>query len=186
MPPGWRINQEIEIEMKLYKFLDKDNKSSFQHYDWTPYLPKDGQPGKWTPSVEGEPVLCKNGWHGTDAKHLLDFSETQLFLCEAEEMKWDDDKFTSRRMRLIHKIDAWNDKNLRLFACWCVRQIWQLLTDDRSKNAIEIAEKFANGETTEKELAAARDAAWDAAGVAAGDAAGTAARVAAGTLKTSI
>jgi hypothetical protein len=51
------------------------------------------------------------------------------------------------------------DKELRLFACWCVRQIWDLPTDERSKNAIIVAEKFAKGEATEKELKAAADAA---------------------------
>jgi hypothetical protein len=169
--------------MKYYKFLTDNNKSSSLGYDWTPYLPKDGQPGEWTPEVKGKLVLCKNGWHGTDDKHLLNWREAQLYECEAEEMMWGDNKFTSRRMRLIRKVDAWNDKNLRLFACWCVRQVWHLLTDERSKNAVEMAEKFANGEATEDELNAAwdaaRDAAWAAARDAAGDAAWAAARDAA-------
>jgi hypothetical protein len=38
-----------------------------------------------------------------------------------------------------------------------------LLTDHRSKDAIAIAERFANGEATTAELDLARDAAWDAA-----------------------
>ena len=70
-------------------------------------------------------------------------------------------------------------KALRLFACWCVRStpitngrtVWDLLTDERSRNAIVVAERFASGHATEQERAAARDAArdaaWDAAGAAA-------------------
>ena len=53
------------------------------------------------------------------------------------------------------------------------------MIDERSKNAVIIAEKFANGEATIDELIAARDAAWDAARDAARDAAWDAAWAAA-------
>jgi len=56
---------------------------------------------------------------------------------------------------------------LRLWTCWCIRQIWEQLTDERSRAAVEIAERYAVGEATEEELKAARDAAWDAARYAA-------------------
>lgn len=51
----------------------------------------------------------------------------------------------------------------RKFGVWCVRQIWHLLTDERSKNAVIIAEKYADGMATEAELSAASAAAWAAA-----------------------
>jgi len=84
------------------------------------------------------------------------------------------------------------DKEWRLFAVWCARQVKHLMTDPRSVAALDIAERFANGEATTRELAAAGAAAWDAAGAAAraaaraaawdaaGDAAWAAAGVAAG------
>ena len=88
-----------------------------------------------------------------------------------------------------------DDKTLRLFAVWCVRdtpladgrKVFDLLTDDRSKNALVVAEKYATGNATDQELAAAEVAAGDAANaagvaarVAARDAAGAAAWAAAG------
>jgi len=75
------------------------------------------------------------------------------------------------------------DREIRLFAVWCARQVEHLMTDERSKNALTVAEKFANGQATQEELAAAWDAAWaaarDAAWAAARDAAWAAARDAA-------
>lgn len=52
------------------------------------------------------------------------------------------------------------DRELRLFVCWCVRQVWHLLTDERNRQAVEVAERHAIGEATDEELAAA----WAAAG----------------------
>ena len=63
------------------------------------------------------------------------------------------------------------DRELRLIAVKCARQVQHLMTDKRSINALDVAEKFANGCATNKQLYAAWDAARDAAWVAAWDAA---------------
>ena len=52
------------------------------------------------------------------------------------------------------------DKEWRLFAVWCARQVQHLMEDERSINALDMAEKFANGEATMEELDASRAAAW--------------------------
>jgi hypothetical protein len=93
-----------------------------------------------------------------------------------------------------------HDREIRLYAVWCARQVQHLMTDPRSIAALDVAERFANGEATRGDLdaaraaaraaawaaagaaawAAARDAAWAAAWAAARDAAWAAARDAAG------
>ena len=58
--------------------------------------------------------------------------------------------------------EAERDRLARLFACWCARQVWHLLTDARSRAAVEVAERYAEGEATSGELKAAWAAAWAA------------------------
>ena len=79
------------------------------------------------------------------------------------------------------KIGA-NDQRWRLASCAivrrttvCDRTLWDLLADSRSRNAVDVSERFANGEASREELVAARVAAraavldveWDTARAAA-------------------
>ena len=125
--------------------------------------------------------LCAEDWTGTAVDVL-----------RAENVPAED-----RIWLVSHWLD---DRTNRLWACWCVRNtpladgrvVWDLLTDERSRIVVEVTERYANGDATQAELAAARDAAgaaaraaawaaaWDAAGAAARAAAGAAAWDAAG------
>lgn len=51
------------------------------------------------------------------------------------------------------------DREIRLYAVWCARQVEHLLTDQHSRDALDVAERYANGDATDDELATARDAA---------------------------
>lgn len=63
------------------------------------------------------------------------------------------------------------DRLHRHFAVWCARQVEHLMTDPNSLAALDVAERYADGQANDQELAAARDSVWDAAWGAARDAA---------------
>ena len=116
----------------------------------------------------------------TDAK---EWASTQPDI----ETAWKNCRRSDWMLWLLDATNYQDPKNYRLIACACVREtpladgrkVWDLLTDQRSRNAVEVAERFAIGEATEQARAAAGAAAWDAAGAAAWDAAGDAAGAAA-------
>lgn len=163
--------------MKYYKFLTADNKGQYSDYDYTAYLPKDGKPGKWLRKT-GKVDMCRVGYHACDKMHLFDWINAQLYEVEYQgEVTVGDTKVVGQKMRFIRKVETWNDKTLRLYAVWCAREALKPIDnpDPRSIAACDVAERYASGEATSKELNAVRDAAW----VAVRDAAWDAARVAA-------
>ncbi len=96
------------------------------------------------------------GWQGT-ALDILRVTD-----CPAQDKLW----------VVCHQ--GWiDDKTLRLFAVWCARRALALIAnpDPRSIAACDVAERYANGEATSEELAAAWDATWAAARAAARDSA---------------
>jgi hypothetical protein len=71
------------------------------------------------------------------------------------------------------------EKEARLYAIACARRVQHLMKDQRSINALDVVERYANGAATNQELEDASDAARVAACAAVRDAAAWAARTAA-------
>lgn len=58
-------------------------------------------------------------------------------------------------------------RKLQLLACACLRRVWHLLPDEHSRHAVEVAERHADGQTTDEEVVAALAGALEAWGAAA-------------------
>ena len=101
---------------------------------------------------------CESGW----TKLLKHLSKTQAddeplsFLTILESNGLDDALWCLRAAT-----KEW-EPNIRMYAVWCAKQVEHLMTDERSKNALRVAQNHALGHATDQELAAAWAAAWDA------------------------
>ena len=175
--------------MTYYKILKNDGTCANGGLGkW--YLPKklaDGtwKPGRWMPKIDDRLIPCEHGYHLCRPDDLIYWLDEAIFVAEFEgEMVLDDNKIVVRRARLLRKVETWNERTARLFACKCAEHVLPIFEkkypdDTQPRKAVEIARKYANGKATKTELAAARDAARDAAWDAAWDAAARAAAAAA-------
>ncbi len=137
-------------------------------------------------TIKGDIVLCERGYHSSPSWwDALQYAPGPM-ACLVEitrPVQKDQDKQVSHTRTLIAAVSV--ERECRLFACDVAEEALHLakVEDPRSWKAIEVSRKFADGQATDKDLAAARDAAraaaWDAAWAAAWDAAWAAARDAA-------
>ena len=108
-----------------------------------------GGTGKWRLNrwrgVRGRLVPCRNGIHLCRAQDLPRWvANGTLWRCEVdgEQIVHKDCKVVVRRAQPVERIGPLDDRNLRLFAVWCVRNtqlpgnrvVWDLLTRGGSQH----------------------------------------------------
>ena len=163
---------------KYYKWTAPGGRAPVAYRYRYPLPVKNGDgtwtPGEWTQPAQGDLIPCTNGYHVCRPTGLVNWIDAELYECEiggdqAACNDPGDSKLCVRRIRLIRRVENWNERTARLFAAWCARQALALVPDPdpRSVAAVDTAERFASGRATAGELDAAREEAWAAAGDAA-------------------
>ena len=72
------------MTVHYYKVIGADNHSCHGgDFDWTDYLPKGDEPGKWTPMI-GNVVACKKGYHVTKYWNMWYVGGCRIFECEVD------------------------------------------------------------------------------------------------------
>ena len=186
--------------MTYYKVTAKDGRAFHGGSGKWP-LPSGKRPGKFL-TVKGEIRACSRGLHFCREDQLVEWLGPVVWEFEPRgEIVDAGNKLVCSKGRLVRKCDNWNERTARLFAIDCAARTLNRekragrTPDKRSYDALKVARRFANGEATSAELAAAwaaaraaawdtardtaRDAAWAAAWAAAWNAAGAAAGAAA-------
>lgn len=147
--------------------------------------------GRWTRHLDPDRLEpCRYGFHLARGPQVLEWLAPTLYVAEAcpdHSPVEAGGKVVTCRVRLVERLDRWDETTARLFAADCAEAA--LLgeracgrePDERSWLAVEAARRFARGEIGRAELSDARYAAEYAAGYAARYATESAAWSAAGS-----
>jgi hypothetical protein len=68
------------------------------------------------------------------------------------EQEWLGCKDPKPMLRFLADQGKATERKYRLFSCACCQRVWDSLTDERSRRAVTIAERFADGLASEEEL----------------------------------
>lgn len=105
---------------------------------------------------------CRDGW----AKLLRHLGKTEADDEALSLLTVLDSNGLDDALWCLRAVDGY-EKEARLFAVACARDVQHLMTDPRSLRALDVAEEYAHGRASRDELAAASAEAWDAAWAAA-------------------
>lgn len=151
---------------QLYKVLDGERRPI--HGGCGQWLPA----GEWMPPIENI-IMCERGYHVCNREQLVLWLGPTIWTVETRgEHAKADDKLVWSEARLVKRLETWNSRTQRLFACDCAEHVLHLFEqehpdDTRPRRAIEVARLYADGGATNEELAAAADTAKAAARAAA-------------------
>src|SRR3954453_3301256 len=79
-----------------------------------------------------------------------------------DEGEWVNATDPQAMLDFLRATDRATERKRRLFAVACCRRIWHLLTDERSRRAVELSELFADRGVSVSELNASRVAGYSA------------------------
>ena len=159
--------------MRLWKVTDENARACHGGwFDYTPYLPtlrKNGtyRPGPWLPVIKS-PVACERGYHGCRDRDLVHWLHGRIWAIEGRGVVVASDKVVMSSFRFTSPT-PWDDVTARLFAVDVAAAVLPIFekvapNDSRVADCLVVATRYALGDATDEERAAAGAAAWDAAG----------------------
>ena len=118
--------------------------------------------GEWR-EVTGELIPCENGLHVLTRDQLVYWLGPRIDTVEAapdtEMICSEPDKTVVRRARTVSTLTTWTSRTQRLFAADCAERAldrwWKNKNNRRPYETLAVVRRFANGQATEEELAAA-------------------------------